>query len=90
GVLNQIRNDLFQHRCESIRAMNRGSTMLKTTHPNRIGTEFIGVYYSEELKYAKKLGYRVIPLSGYLFDRKGTPFRDFVSNLYESRLNAKK
>ncbi|XP_016182637.1 uncharacterized protein LOC107624706 [Arachis ipaensis] len=52
--------------------------------------EFIGVYYSEELKYAKSLGYRVIPLSGYLFDRKGTPFRDFVSSLYESRLNAKK
>ncbi|KAL4294638.1 hypothetical protein HN51_045443 [Arachis hypogaea] len=33
--------------------------------------EFIGVYYSEELKYAKRLGYRVIPLSGYLFERRG-------------------
>jgi len=32
----------------------------------------------------------VIPLSGYLFDRKGTPFKDFVSTLYESRLDAKK
>lgn len=33
--------------------------------------DFIGVYYSEELKYPRGLGYTVIPLSGYLF-RGGT------------------
>ncbi|GJU34278.1 ribose-phosphate pyrophosphokinase 1-like protein [Tanacetum coccineum] len=32
--------------------------------------EFIGVYYSEELKYAVGLGYKVVPISGYLFERK--------------------
>ncbi|GJZ55890.1 phospholipase-like protein [Tanacetum coccineum] len=30
--------------------------------------EFIGVYYSEELKYAVGLGYKVVPISGYLFE----------------------
>jgi len=31
---------------------------------------FVGVYYSKELKYAKSLGYTVIPLCGYLFEKK--------------------
>ena len=52
--------------------------------------DFIGVYYSEELKYARGLGYTVIPLSGYLFERRDSPFRDFVSTLFESRLEARK
>ena len=51
--------------------------------------EFVGVYYSEELKYARGLGYTVLPISGYLFERMETPFRDFVSSLFESRLEAK-
>lgn len=52
--------------------------------------EFVGVYYSEELKYAKSLGYTVIPISGYLYERMESPFKDFVSTLYESRLEARK
>ena len=52
--------------------------------------EFVGVYYSEELKYARDLGYTVIPISGYLFERMESPFRDFVSSLFESRLEARK
>lgn len=52
--------------------------------------EFIGVYYSEELKYARDLGYKVIPISGYLFEKMESPFRDFLSSLYDSRLEAKK
>ena len=52
--------------------------------------EFVGVYYSEELKYARDLGYTVLPISGYLFERMESPFKDFVSSLYESRLEAKK
>lgn len=52
--------------------------------------EFVGVYYSEELKYARGLGYTVIPISGYLFERMESPFRDYVSSLYESRLEARK
>ncbi|KAK2995369.1 hypothetical protein RJ640_029001 [Escallonia rubra] len=51
--------------------------------------EFIGVYYSEELIFARSLGYTVIPLSGYLFEKMESPFCCFVSSLFESRLKAK-
>lgn len=51
--------------------------------------EFVGVYYSEELKYARGLGYTVLPISGYLFEKMESPLRDFVSSLFESRLEAK-
>ena len=50
--------------------------------------KFVGVYYSEELKYARDLGYTVFPLSGYLFEKMDSPFKDFVSKLFESRLEA--
>lgn len=46
--------------------------------------EFVGVYYSEELKYAKSIGYQVIPLCGYIF-QKITPFGDFVTTLSEKQ-----
>lgn len=52
--------------------------------------EFVGVYYSDELKYARDLGYTVLPISGYLFEKMESPFKDFVSSLYESRQEAKK
>ena len=52
--------------------------------------EFVGVYYCEELKYARALGYTVIPINGYLFESKESPFRHFVSSLSESRLKARK
>lgn len=42
------------------------------------------------LNAKNNLGYTVIPLSGYLFERKESPFREFVSTLFESRLEAKK
>ena len=51
--------------------------------------KFIGVFYSEELKYARDLGYTVFPLSGYLFEKMDSPFKDFVSKLFESRLEAR-
>nr|YP_010127582.1 DNA-polymerase-like [Bougainvillea spectabilis]QPP04906.1 DNA-polymerase-like [Bougainvillea spectabilis] len=51
--------------------------------------EFVGVYYSEELKYARDLGYTVIPISGYIFKKMESPFKEFVSTLFESRLKAK-
>jgi hypothetical protein len=49
--------------------------------------EFVGVYYSEELKYARGLGYTVLPISGYLFERMESS--GFVSSLFESRLEAR-
>ncbi|KAK4412249.1 DNA polymerase [Sesamum alatum] len=52
--------------------------------------KFIGVFYSEELKFARDLGYKIIPLRGYMFEKKSSPFEGFISDLYESRLEAKK
>lgn len=51
---------------------------------------FVGVYYSEELKYARDLGYTVLPISGYLFEKMESPFSHFVSSPFVSRLEAKK
>lgn len=49
---------------------------------------FVGVYYSEEFKYARDIGYQIIPLSGYLFEKKPSPFEGFVSSLFEKRQEA--
>ena len=52
--------------------------------------KFVGVYYSEELKYARDLGYKIIPLSGYLFENKNSsPFGSFVSDIFGRRQEAK-
>lgn len=51
---------------------------------------FIGVYYSEELKYARDIGYTIIPICGYLFEEMESPFKGYVHSLFESRSNAKK
>lgn len=65
--------------------------------PNRIddGTlifptgPFLGVYFSVELEYAKSIGYKVLPLSGYLFDRMESPFKEFVNDISNRRIEAK-
>ncbi|KAG6466679.1 hypothetical protein ZIOFF_060114 [Zingiber officinale] len=51
----------------------------------------VGVYFSEELKYAHQLGYDITPLRGYLFDKMNdSPFASIISSLYELRKQAKK
>jgi hypothetical protein len=52
--------------------------------------QFMGVYYSEELKYAKSIGYTVIPIKGYLYEKGEGLFHSFVTDLYGNRLKAKK
>ncbi|PHT49273.1 hypothetical protein CQW23_13481 [Capsicum baccatum] len=54
--------------------------------------EFVGVYYSKELKYAKTIGYQVTPLCGYIFQKMDpcSPFKDFVTMLSIERIKAKK
>lgn len=52
--------------------------------------EFVGVYFSEELIFARDLGYKIIPLKGYLFEKKPSPFDSFVSSLFGRRQEAKK
>jgi hypothetical protein len=56
------------------------------THP--VG-EFFGVYYTEELKKAREVGYRVEPLRGYLFEKGEGLFTSYVLHMYENRIKAK-
>ncbi|PHU17665.1 hypothetical protein BC332_13360 [Capsicum chinense] len=51
--------------------------------------EFVDVYYSDELKYAKCIGYQVTPLCSYFFQKMDTcsPFKYFVTSL--ERIKAK-
>ncbi|XP_074362916.1 DNA polymerase-like [Apium graveolens] len=65
------------------RDLETGSLLFPTGH-------FVGVYYSEELKYARTLGYKVYPLRGYLFKKVESPFKTFVNDIYNSSLEAKK
>lgn len=51
---------------------------------------FIGIYYSEELKYARELGYQITPIRGYMFEMRRSPFESFISYLYESRQEARR
>ena len=52
--------------------------------------KFVGVYYSEELKYARSLGYTILPLRGYLFEETPSPFDGFVSSLFSLRQEARR
>jgi hypothetical protein len=54
---------------------------------NPLGT-WKGIYFSEEIKYALKLGYRFEYIKGYEFQKKNI-FKDFVINLYDKRLKHK-
>ena len=51
--------------------------------------KFVGVYFSEELIYARDLGYKIFPIRGYLFEKKPSPFDSFVTSLFRSRQEAK-
>jgi len=51
--------------------------------------EFIGIYYSEELKYARSIGYSITPLRGYLYEKGFGLFAGFVGHMYENRSRAK-
>nr|YP_010736377.1 DNA-directed DNA polymerase [Zygnema circumcarinatum]QKQ14707.1 DNA-directed DNA polymerase [Zygnema circumcarinatum]WEL36350.1 DNA-directed DNA polymerase [Zygnema circumcarinatum] len=50
---------------------------------------FQGVYFSEELLFAQKLGYKVLPIRALLFDRGPSPLMQFVDDFYQMRLQAK-
>lgn len=51
--------------------------------------KFHGFYYSEELKYAKSLGYLIYPLRGFLYKKAYGLFEGFVTHMYENRLKAR-
>lgn len=52
--------------------------------------KFVGVYFSEELKLARGLGYKIIPLRGYVFEKESLLFDKLVDDTYNNRLEAKK
>jgi len=52
--------------------------------------EWNAVYFSEEINYAKGLGYTFEYIDGYVYDDEGYIFKDFVDNLYDMRLEYKK
>lgn len=50
--------------------------------------EFKGFFFSEELKYAVKAGYKVNVLGGFKFKRNSNVFKEFVDDLYKLKLEA--
>jgi hypothetical protein len=52
--------------------------------------KFVGVYFSEELKFARSLGYRIIPLRGYIFEGASCLFEKFVDDTYKNRAEARR
>ena len=44
--------------------------------------EFLGVFYSEELKYAQSIGYTIISLRGYLYEKGFGVFDSVVKHIY--------
>lgn len=46
-----------------------------------------GVYFSEEIKYALKFGYKFKYIKGYSFS-KISPFKDYVNDIYSKRINS--
>jgi hypothetical protein len=48
---------------------------------------FRSTYFSEELKYAKELGYSIKLIRAYSFNRSNDLFTEFVHNFYDKKLN---
>jgi hypothetical protein len=51
--------------------------------------EFNGIWFSEELKFAKEHGYEIQVVKGYQFNKVINVFDKFVDDLYNIRLNEK-
>lgn len=50
--------------------------------------EFLGIWSSEELKFAKEHGYLVTVIKGYNFNKIPSVFKDYVLNLYDIKSKA--
>lgn len=50
---------------------------------------FSGVYFSEELKYAVSLGYKIYLKRGYVFYKKAKIFENYVNTIYNERIKHK-
>lgn len=72
-----IKRPLLPYRCNE-----RGVLIFPTG-------KFFGVYYTEELKLAKSIGYKIEPLRGYLYEKGYGLFDNFVNTLFSARQLAK-
>lgn len=50
--------------------------------------KFTGVWFSEELKFARDHGYKIKVLSGYNFNKSFDVFKEFVETLYLTKSNS--
>ena len=46
-------------------------------------------YFSEELKFARKIGYKITVLSGYTFNREDNVFKKYIESIYDIKSNPK-
>lgn len=51
--------------------------------------EFVGIWSSEELKFAKEHGYLVTVIKGYNFNKIPSVFKEYVLNLYDLKSKAR-
>lgn len=95
GDITKIMNDAFGFFEVEINAPDNLyipllQTKLKTENGKRtispVGS-WIGIYFSEELKEAIKLGYEIKILRGYLFDKENI-FKECIETLYNLKENS--
>lgn len=55
-------------------------------HPNG---EFYGIWFSEELKFAKQNGYDITVIKGYNFNKVYNSFNTYIQNLYKTKAQSK-
>jgi DNA polymerase type B, organellar and viral len=72
----------------SLVAATTATNLYRKRKKNELG-QFVGVYYSKELKYARDLSYQIIPLRGYLFEKMSSSFESFVLDLFARRQDTK-
>ncbi len=66
----------------------------RTANTQRVGGLIVptgkwsGWYFSEELKFADKYGYKISVIKGYDFSRESNVFNSYVSSIYNEKTNA--
>lgn len=87
-------NEIFGFVEALVYSKNINKPFLPSKHPKEGTLIFpdgscFGTWFTEELKYAESIGYKVLITCGYLFEPMDSPFDSFVNALYEKRKKAK-
>lgn len=48
------------------------------------------MYFSEQLKFAQKNGYKITVMKGYKFNRQKDVFNTFLSDIYKHKIDKSK